>query len=166
MNFKELRNMKRKAILLSLFLLCTVQLGWTQPAAGGDLEAIRVGYITKKLNLTPDEAKQFWPVYDAYRAEMKEVRDDMRDNVQAARENFDTMTDQEVEAAVTRMLDNRRKELDITLRYHEQFRKVLNIRKIAKLYRAEHEFTQLLLQKLQERRENMGPGPGARRFQR
>jgi Spy/CpxP family protein refolding chaperone len=132
-----------------------------QPAGGGDLEAIRVGYITKKLNLTPEEAKQFWPVYDAYRGEMKEVRDDQRDNVQNARENFDTMTDQEVETAVNKMLDNRRKELDITLRYHEQFKKVLNIRKIAKLYKAEHEFTQLLLERLQERRQQGGaPGPG------
>ena len=64
---------------------------------------------------------------------MKEVRGDQRDNAQNARENFDVMSDQEVEAAVNRMLDNRRKELDITLKYHEQFKKVLNIRKIAKI---------------------------------
>lgn len=166
--------MKRNLTIVGMLLLLFAQpLFAQQPAAGGDLEAIRVGYITKKINLTTDEAKVFWPVYDAYRAEMKEVRDDQRDNVQSARENFDTMSDQEVENAVNKMLDNRRKELDITLRYHEQFKKVLNIRKIAKLYKAEREFTQLLLARLQERREGGapgGPGPGGpaggRRFQR
>lgn len=151
--------MKKILLLTGLltFLLGSSLLA--QPAGGPDLEAIRVGYITKKLSLTADEAKVFWPVYDAYREEMKVVRGDMKETVQAAKEDFDVMTDQEVEAAVNKMLDNRRKELDITLRYHEQFKKVLNIRKIAKLYKAEHEFTQILLQRLQERNA-AGGGPG------
>ncbi|MFM2377163.1 MAG: hypothetical protein RLZZ165_2260 [Bacteroidota bacterium] len=153
--------MKLFGMLMGLLLASVaLQLPAQQPTSGGsDLEAIRVGYITKKISLTPDEAKQFWPVYDAYRTDMKVVRDDQRDHVQLARENFDTMTDQEVEAAVNKMLDNRRKELDITLRYHEQFKKVLNIRKIAKLYKAEREFTQLLLDRLQERRSGMNSMP-------
>lgn len=152
-------NFLLTGMLLALF--CTSL--QAQPGGGGqDLEAIRVGYITKKLSLTPDEAKVFWPVYDAYRAEMKEVRGDMRENAQMAREDFDVMTDQEVEAAVSKMLDNRRKELDITLRYHEQFKKVLNIRKVAKLYKAERDFTQILLQRLQERQEGGGGPAGGR----
>ena len=156
--------MKRIILLTGLLLSLLSSALLAQPAGGQDLEAIRVGYITKKLSLTPDEAKLFWPVYDAYRAEMKVVRGDMRETVQTAREDFDVMTDQEVENAVNKMLENRRKELDITLRYHEQFKKVLNIRKIAKLYKAEHEFTQILLQRLQERQQGgggpAGGGPG------
>jgi Spy/CpxP family protein refolding chaperone len=154
--------MKKLFVLTGMLLsLCCTSM-FAQPGGGGqDLEAIRVGYITKKLSLTPDEAKVFWPVYDAYRAEMKEVRGEMRETAQTAREDFDVMTDQEVEAAVNKMLDNRRKELDITLRYHEQFKKVLNIRKVAKLYKAEREFTQILLARLQERSGGEGgPGPG------
>jgi hypothetical protein len=164
--------------LLIVFLLAVLALpAIAQPPNNADLESIRIGFITNKLNLTADQAKVFWPVYDAYRAEMKTVRDDSRDNVQGAKENFDTMSDKEVETAVDRMLDNRRKELDITLRYHEQFKKVINIRQIAKLYKAEHEFTQLLLQRLQQRQQQRmnggapgGPGgggpAGGRRFQR
>ena len=75
---KELQRgkiMKRMMILMGLLLtLLTQPLMAQPPAAGGDLEAIRVGYITKKLSLTTDEAKVFWPVYDAYRDEMKLVR--------------------------------------------------------------------------------------------
>ncbi len=155
--------MKRIILLTALLLSLFSKSLLAQAAAGQDLEAIRVGYITKKLSLTPDEAKVFWPVYDAYRAEMKVVRGDMRETVQSAREDFDVMTDQEVDAAVNKMLDNRRKELDITLRYHEQFKKVINIRKIAKLYKAEHEFTQILLQRLQERQNGAGGGQGGMR---
>ena len=152
--------MKKLILLTGLLLMLSWTMAVAQPGGGGgqDLEAIRIGYITKKLSLTPDEAKVFWPVYDGYRTEMKEVRGDMRETAQAAREDFDVMTDAEVETAVNKMLDGRRKELEITLRYHEQFKKVMNIRKIAKLYKAEREFTQLLLTRLQERQN--GPGSG------
>lgn len=157
----------KKAILLLGMMMGALSMSLMAQPGGQDLDAIRVGYITKKLSLTPDEAKVFWPVYDAYRAEMKDVRGDMKETAQAAREDFDVMTDAEVETAVNKMLDSRRKELEITLRYHEQFKKVLNIRKIAKLYKAEREFTQILLQRLQERQNGPGGpanpgGPGGR----
>lgn len=38
------------------------------------LEAVRVAFITKELNLTPSEAQQFWPVYNNYTAEIKSAR--------------------------------------------------------------------------------------------
>lgn len=128
----------------------------------GDIDAIRVGYITRKLNLTTDEAKVFWPVYDGYREELKSVREEQRNTAKSTRENFDTMSDKEVESSIENMLANRRRELDITLKYHEEFKKVLPIRKIAKLYKAEMEFTQLLLDRLQGggRPGQGGPGGG------
>jgi Spy/CpxP family protein refolding chaperone len=84
----------KKALLLGYLLILSMAspLLAQQPAdRGADLEAIRIGYITKKLSLTPDEAKQFWPVYDAYRAEMREVRGEMRETAQTAREDFDVI---------------------------------------------------------------------------
>ena len=149
----------KKLILSTLFLVLLFSgIAWAQPGGGADLDAIRVGYITKKLSLTADEAKLFWPVYDAYKAELKAVRLDQREVAKAAKEDFDTMSDKEVEAAIDDMLGNRRKELDITMRYHEEFKKVLPIRKGAKLYRAELEFTQLLIERLQNAGAN-GGGP-------
>jgi hypothetical protein len=165
---------KRYLPLLLLFWILTVGSLWAQPpgpATQADIEALKVGFITRRLNLTADEAKTFWPVYDAYAAEMKEVKEGMRLEKRNAKKNFDLMTDEEVNAAMESMLAFKRRELDVTLKYHEEFKRVLPVRKVGQLYRAEQEFTRLLLERLQERREENGgtlrpggPGGPGRRF--
>ncbi|HJU45533.1 MAG TPA: hypothetical protein VJ647_02065, partial [Chitinophagaceae bacterium] len=47
---------------------------------GEKLEAVKIGYITQKLNLTPEEAQRFFPVYNQYVAEIKEVNRDQKQN--------------------------------------------------------------------------------------
>jgi hypothetical protein len=47
-------------------------------AQGGaeGLESLRIAYISKQLQLTPQEAEKFWPVYNIYDNEMRKmVRD-------------------------------------------------------------------------------------------
>ena len=38
------------------------------------LESARIAYFTSRMNLTPDEAAKFWPVYNEYRKAMDEAR--------------------------------------------------------------------------------------------
>jgi len=38
------------------------------------IEAQRVAFITQELDLTPDEAKVFWPVYNEYDAKRHEFK--------------------------------------------------------------------------------------------
>lgn len=53
--------MKKTILVITILLSCL--LAKAQPGPGGDkkekIEAIKVGYITKELNLTSDEAKVF-----------------------------------------------------------------------------------------------------------
>jgi hypothetical protein len=37
------------------------------------IEAIKVAFITKKLDLTTEEAQKFWPVYNNYQKELMEL---------------------------------------------------------------------------------------------
>jgi Skp family chaperone for outer membrane proteins len=152
--------MKAKNLYIALFSLLFAVPAMAQPPENANVEAVRIAYITRKLSLTPDEAKVFWPVYDAYQAELKSLREGQRDDITDARKNFETMSDKEIEAVVDKYLTSRQKELDLTLKYNGEFKQVLPIRKVAQLYRAEQEFTKLLLQRLQERRESGGVRPG------
>ena len=40
------------------------------------IQAMEVAYITKELNLTPEEAQKFWPVFNRYRNDAKAVLND------------------------------------------------------------------------------------------
>ncbi len=48
---------------------------------GNRIYALKIAYITKRLDLSPDEAQKFWPIYNQYAEELKRTRQDaVRDN--------------------------------------------------------------------------------------
>lgn len=142
-----------KTGLLGLLLFC---LGMGLTAQTGDqanVESIRIGFLTKRLNLTPEEAQQFWPIYNQYQNELTGLKQAQKESNRDTRRNFDVMSDQEVEEAVEGILQTKQQELDLFMRYHEQFKTILPIRKVAKLYKSEQEFTRLLLNRLNQRQQ-------------
>ncbi|HHG83240.1 MAG TPA: hypothetical protein ENJ82_00695 [Bacteroidetes bacterium] len=132
------------------FLLLLIALPSIAQREQGDLESVRIAFFTKKLALTPNEAKVFWPVYDAYQSEVKAVKTAMRRDLKAAKNNFADMSDAEIENAVDHYLKTKRDMVDVSEKYHSQFKQVLPIRKVAMLYKAEQEFTKLLLKRLRQ----------------
>src|SRR5690349_1590865 len=67
------------------------------PAIREQIATLKIGFITQKLNLTPEEAKVFWPVYNQYDEELEQLRKSRRDNLLNAKMNFDEMSNAEVE---------------------------------------------------------------------
>jgi hypothetical protein len=126
-----------------------------------EIEAMKVGFLTQKLELTPDEAKTFWPVYNQYQDELGKLRDSHRKERKAAKEDIDTMSDKEVEKLVDGEIVFRQSELDILKKYNSQFKSVLPMKKVEKLYRAEEDFKRELLQRIREKqgRGEGGPSP-------
>lgn len=159
--------MNTKHILLGIILLALAIPGLAQAGGERDIESIRIGYITRQLNLTPAESQTFWPVYNQYQDEMRKFKMNRRAEMKDTRQNFDTMSDKEVATALDEFVALKQEELNLFMKYHNEFKKVLSPRKVAKLYQAEAEFTQKILERLQERRDNFeernGGGP---RFQR
>lgn len=116
-----------------------------------NFEAMKIAFITQKLDLTPEEAQQFWPVYNQYSAKLQEIRKKRKQENRDAKQNFDDMSDKDVEQAVDNEIIYRQKELDIQKEYHAKFKSVLPIKKVAKLYNSEEQFKRLLLDKLKDK---------------
>jgi hypothetical protein len=116
------------------------------------VEAMKVGFLTQRLNLSSDEAKVFWPVYTKYQDELEVLRKSRRENLANTKMNFDEMSEKDVEKAVDSELGFRQNELDLLKKYHGQFKQVLPIKKVAKLYRAEEDFKRELLDRIKENR--------------
>ena len=152
-----MKNLK-KTIFLILFLSSSFLYGQPQRPVREKVEAMKVGFLTERLNLTPEEAKVFWPVYNKYTDELETLRKSRRENLINARMNFDEMTDKDVEKAIDSEIGSRQNELDLLKKYHPQFKQVLPIKKVAKLYRAEEDFKRKLLDMIQERRGDKKSG--------
>jgi hypothetical protein len=63
------------------------------------------------------------------------------------------MSDAEVEEQIKRHFDLKQRELELEKEAYQKLRKVLPLRKVAKLPAAEREFRESLIKKLQEARE-------------
>jgi len=100
----------------------------------GRLEAYKIAYLTKKLNLTPEEAQQFWPIYNKYQDEIRNARSDMKTN------RPDEIVLEE-------------KMLNIRKKYNSEFSKALNPEKVNTLYKSEKEFGHMVQKELIERRQ-------------
>ena len=118
------------------------------------IESMKIAFLTKKLDLTPDEAKRFWPVFNQFTDEIQGLRKDRKDKIRDARDDFDKLSDKDVEKLVDDEIIFRQQELDVIKKYHAQFKSVLPIKKVARLYRAQEEFKRELLERIKDRRED------------
>ncbi len=122
------------------------------------LESMKVAFITQRLDLTPDEAKVFWPVYNQMSDELHGLREKRRTDMKNLRSASDSLSDKDYEKIFDSDLQFRQAEIDILKKYQPQLKKVLPMKKLAKLPRVEDDFRQELLEKLKER-DGKGPGP-------
>jgi hypothetical protein len=111
------------------------------------IQAMKVAYITEKINLTPGEAEKFWPIYNEFEAKMNEFHKARR-KIHKKEAMIDEMTDAAVEDMIKSIQNNRQKELNLEKEYHAKFKAVIPVKKIAKLHKANHDFKRDLLKKI------------------
>jgi hypothetical protein len=137
-----------------LILFVFVQAAWAQ--RGGPykekVDALKVGFITKKLDLTPGEAQKFWPVYNKYHELLEKNRSGMKEILAEQLGNLDNMTSAEADKALLEMQAMRSQELEVLKLYTLEFKKILPTQKVVKLFIAEQEFKRELLRQLKEQR--------------
>jgi Skp family chaperone for outer membrane proteins len=148
--------MKRVYSILMFLIACT-SIAFAQENRKEEIEKFRKEYFTRQLNLSADEAKKFWPVYNEMQSELQKIHKEKRSRMRAIREDFNSMTDAELEKALNEELANRQKELDIEKKYHDRFKSILGIKKLALYYRAQEGFKRELLRKIKDKG---GRGPG------
>jgi len=118
-----------------------------------ELEAQKVAFITTKLELTTDESKAFWPVYDEKEKEVKEVRKKIRESMKEGKD-MDDQSDEEVKKMMEEIITLKKQELDIEEKYNKKFQEVIPVKKVAKLYMAERKFNEEVLRAWKEKRDD------------
>jgi hypothetical protein len=109
-----------------------------------EVEKIRMSIIQERLQLTPEQAKNFMPVLNRYRKEQMELRQ----QIMKLRRKSLVMTDEDLRKAMEQEFDLREKEVALARKYHKEFLTILNVRQVAELYQSELEFKRLLLERI------------------
>lgn len=151
--------MKFPFITLFLSVLFMSQLAAQRPGRGGrmsdenreKIEAAFVAHITNRLNLTSEQAQQFWPVYNAF----KEKKDALEQEKRSLRRAVHHNETEDAEKMLQQMLSLHEQELRLQKRYFtKEFNTMLSAEQRLKLLGAEEEFKRMLLKRLRESRHH------------
>ncbi len=108
----------------------------------------KVSFIGEKLNLSGDQAKQFWPVYNDYESKRQELRHKSRP---FRNTKLEDLSDQQMLEGIKAMQNVQQMELNLEKEYTDRFLKILTVRQVVEFHKAEREFTKALLQKMDSR---------------
>ncbi len=139
-----------KKYIYLLVIVATISLN-AMAQKGERLEAMKIGFITERLNLSSDEAKVFWPVYNKFTDDMKKLRQSSKGKISEEMADMSAMTDAEAEKVLNDMVNFKIQEADLLKKYAAEFKKVLPVKKVVLLFKAENDFKRELLKKLSQR---------------
>jgi Skp family chaperone for outer membrane proteins len=112
----------------------------------------KIAFITEKLNLTPKEAQEFWPVYNQFEKERMDLQMTRRELEEKTRNENVRMSDQEIIKTTRSIAETFKKEAELTGNYNERFLKILPPQKVLSLYRAENQFRAHMFEQYRKRR--------------
>ena len=75
------------SLLIIIFCLSAfAQPPKNHPEKREQIEALRISFITQRLDLTREEAQRFWPVYNEYHDALESLRKERREEMKNYRE--------------------------------------------------------------------------------
>ena len=114
---------------------------------GARMRSEKIGFITAEVGLTPEEAQNFWPVYNKAEEEkgaamfkVMSAYGELQKAFHEGKGDFSKILDEYLKANTL--------QAEIDLKYAKEYRKVLSEEKVAKLYLAEEKFRREQINKL------------------
>ena len=95
------------------------------------LQTYKVAFLSRKLNLTTEEAQKFWPIYNKYEAELRDARIEGRGN--------------------KKEIEMEEKILNIRKKYNGEFEKAIPSEKVNQLFKSEREFNNIIQREIIDR---------------
>ena len=131
-----------KKVLLAV--VCCFSLLLSLPAAAQNqgrqkIESAKIGLITNRLNLTPDQAPQFWAIYNEYSDRRKDVTRKLRQNNRSTSNAMDDLEES---------VELKQKLVDLEKEYNGRFLKVISPQQLQELHNTERTFNKMLLDRL------------------
>ena len=111
------------------------------------IEAEKVAFITKRMELTPRQAQGFWPIHTEYEKAERSIKQKYRNRLP-----IEAMSEADAEEAIEKRLRMEEELLALKKNYFTRFKTVISPRQILLLQKANTEFRQYLLEEIRRRR--------------
>jgi len=160
MNNYKFDAMKKIIIFLLIILIYPVSRSSAQNTNLEKLNNYKIGFFTKRLNLTSEEAEKFWPVYNEYQVQRNQIQLEKMKLNRTFNQSEGTLSDSQLGEIGDKYVDCIVQESALAVTFHKKLKTVLPPAKVIMYYQAENQYKAQLLNELQNARQQQKLRPG------
>jgi hypothetical protein len=144
--------MKRRAVVLISIMILSFTLVLAQNSNRERLEAYKIAFFTKRLNLSPQEAEKFWPVYNEFQNQKNQIQAEKISLMKTFNQNEINLSDKQITELGNKYCEALVKESELAVTFHRKLQEILPPAKVIRVYQAENQYRVQLLNELQQRK--------------
>jgi hypothetical protein len=107
-------------------------------ALRSDIRSDKTKIVGKAMDLDPDQAQKFWPIYREFDAEVNRLNDERVALVKSYAEKGGVLSDREARAMADQTFDLQHRRADLNRRYFNRMAKELPAATAARFFQLEH----------------------------
>jgi hypothetical protein len=100
--------------------------------------------VSENMNLTEQEATNFWPVYDEYQKAIGALYQKTGEVIKRFAENYDALTDEKAKSLLNESIAVQEDRVNLQKSYLPRFNKILPAKKVARYYQIENKLDAIL----------------------
>jgi hypothetical protein len=113
------------------------------------IKALKIAFITEKLNLSEKEAQQFWPIYNSFEEDMSNLK---RQAYNTRKEvDLDAISDEDAVQLLKQIRTNESKKHALENDFTDRLTKVISAKKIILLHKIEDDFKRKMFEEYKKR---------------
>jgi len=140
-----------KKLLLILILIMSFSSYAQDNGRKERIKALKIAFITERLQLTETEAQKFWPIYNAFDSENQKMRKETMGKFRKV--DFEALSDEEAQKHLEDMMATDAKKHQLKQQFVNDLLTVLPAKKIIILKATEDAFNRRMMEQFKKRRE-------------
>lgn len=141
-----------------LFIILLIFSGFWQLQAQNDrdqhrerIKALKTAYITQELNLSKDMAQKFWPIYNRYEEQKRELHRREHDEIDLS--SPECIDEAQANSMLQEYLRVEQEEYVIKKQLFDDLREIISAQDIIKLHKLEDEFHKKLIKEYRAKKD-------------
>ena len=150
-----MKNKLKTFIIAILTMVLTGAAAYAQPQPNRNdwkekMQSGKIAFLTMEIGLTPEEAQNFWPIYNSVNKELDEATyNTVASYMELEKALNDKKSDKEVSKYLNKYLEAMGSQNRIRTESVEKYKKILPDSKVAKIFVAEEKFRRQHIRMLQ-----------------
>jgi hypothetical protein len=150
--------MKKTVMVLMVLLIFPVVRSSAQNSNLEKLNAFKIGFFTKRLDLTSAEAEKFWPVYNEYQDQRNKLQLEKAIIIRNFNRNQSSLNDIQLTEMGDKLIALITRESSLEVEFHKKLKEIFPPAKVIQFYQVENQYKAQLLNELQGVRQQQRNG--------